>query len=230
LANWKSEIERAVSLGIDIREGIIALSRFFFNSEEYLEFKDPSDADYVIDLYQTFLNRMPGNDEINDWVGFLEQGLSRSVLLNYFVYSDEFSVYMVGIFGGEAGRPECNLVNDFYRGLLSRLPDSAGFNLYTDLMVAGMETSEQAVRDLSQSIASSFLNSAECGLRNLNNREFLEALYNGILRRGAMPEEFEYWLGYMDNDMTRDEVLDYFINSQEFQIRVQAVIDSMLYH
>ena len=94
-------------------------------------------------------------------------------------------------------------------------------------MTDGMETSEAAVRELSASIAASFLNSAECQLRNLNDREFLEALYNGILRRGAMIEEFEYWLGHMDAGMSRDEVLDYFINSQEFQIRVQAIIDSM---
>ena len=227
---WKSEIERIVSIGIDIKEGIIALSKFFFNAEEYVEVKNPSDEEYVTDLYQTFLNRLPGNEEINYWVALIEGGLSRNVILNFFVYSEEFGLYMTGILGAETGRPERNLVNDFYRGLLNRLPDSLGFGLYADLMAAGMETSEQAVWELSESIASSFLNSAECVLRNLDDHEFLEALYNGILRRGAMPEEFQYWLDLMDGGMVRDEVLDYFINSQEFQIRVQAIIDAMRYY
>ncbi|UCF94245.1 MAG: DUF4214 domain-containing protein, partial [Desulfobacterales bacterium] len=120
--------------------------------------------------------------------------------------------------------PECNLVNDCYRGLLDRLPDTDGFNRWVEMMRTAMAEGEGAVRELSHQIALGFLQSAEYALRRRSDREFLEDMYNGILRRGAQQAEFDAWLEYMQAGMTREEVLGYFTDSVEFQSRVQALI------
>ena len=58
LAFWISEIKRLIALGIDIKEGFIALGKIFLNSAEYQSFGRSNEA-YVTDLYWTFLHRAP---------------------------------------------------------------------------------------------------------------------------------------------------------------------------
>jgi hypothetical protein len=223
---WTAEVERVMALGMDVKEGFIAVGKFFFNSNEYL-LKYKTDAAFVVDLYQAFLNRTPGQSEVAYWAGYLAQGLSRNVILNCFAYAAEFRQYMDRIFGAGATRPEPNLVNDLYRGLLSRLPDTAGFNSYLALMRTAQCSGPQQVRDVSSQIALGFLRSAEYKLRNRTNAQFVEDLYTGILRRGAVPEEISYWVNFLDRGTyTREQELDYFTSSAEFQLRVQEVIEA----
>jgi hypothetical protein len=221
---WTAEIERIFSLGIDIKEGFIAAGKSFFNSAEYL-LMAKTNAAYVTDLYETFLQRVPAQAEIDYWVGYLTTGMSRNIALNYFVYSPEFNAYMTGIFGVSAARPENNLVNDFYRGILNRLPDTVGFNGYLGLMRTAQCTGAQQVRDLSNQIALGFIQSAEYGLRARTNSQYVEDLYDAILRRGALPAEVSYWVTFL-NAATREETLPFFTGSPEFQTRVQTVIDA----
>jgi hypothetical protein len=82
---------------------------------------------------------------------------------------------------------------------------------------------DQAVRNTTYQIALAFIQSAEYGLRARNNWEYVEDLYNGILRRGADAAGFLNWVTAL-NTMTREQVLQGFTNSPEFQFRVQEVI------
>lgn len=224
---WTAEIERIVSLDIDINEGFIAIGKSFFNSAEYLA-RGRTDAQYVADLYQSFLNRVPSQPEVNFWVAYLSGGANRNIVLNFFVFSPEFNTYMTGIFGVSVARPENNLVNDFYRGILSRTPDTVGFNYWLGLMRAAQcAGSAQQIRDLSYQIASFFVSSAEYVLRGRTNNQYVEDLYDGIMRRSAAPSEVNFWVGGLDSaTMTRDQALQFFTNSPEFQLRVQEVIDA----
>jgi hypothetical protein len=223
---WTAEVERVTALGMDVKEGFIAVGKFFFNSNEYL-LKQKTNAAFVIDLYQAFLNRNPGQSEVDYWAGYLTQGLSRNIILNCFAYCAEFSLYMDGIFGAGAKRPEPNLVNDFYRGLLNRLPETAGFNSYLALMRTAQCSGPQQVRDLSSQIALGFLRSPEYTLRNRTNAQFVEDLYNGILRRGAMADEINYWVNFLNSGTyNREQELNFFATSAEFQLRVQQVIEA----
>ncbi|UCF94424.1 MAG: DUF4214 domain-containing protein, partial [Desulfobacterales bacterium] len=224
---WVAEIDRIFSMGIDVKEGFIALAKFFFNSDEFL-IQNKSNVQYTTDLYEALLNREPDAAGFDFWVDQLNRGLSRNVLLNYFVYSEEFSLYMASIFGSAAGNPENNLVNDLYRGLQGRLPDTLGYNGWVELMRNAMSTGEQAVRELSHRIVLEFLESDEYILRNTSDREFLEDLYNGILRRGAQKEEFDGWIENINAGMSRKDVVQQFTNSDEFQLRVQAIIGRLL--
>jgi hypothetical protein len=177
-----------------LKEGFIALGKLFFNSEEYL-LKGTTDAEYIIDLYETFLGRTPLQGEVDAWAGELAGGLSRNLLLNYFIFSTEFILYMEGIFGDTAVRPEYNLVMDLYRGFLSRLPDDGGYNSWLALMQVAQCTGAQAVRDLTNQIGLDFIHSPEYEARNPEflpppdnliknpdfSSEFVTNLYDAVL-------------------------------------------------
>ncbi|UCF94029.1 MAG: DUF4214 domain-containing protein [Desulfobacterales bacterium] len=228
IAGWQADIVRTASLRIDVKEGFVALAKVFFTSTEYT-LQGKNDASYVTDLYQTFLNRTPASTEVDAWVAFLDQGLSRMVLFNSFAFSEEFMLHMANLFGEDQSLSECNLVNDLYRGLLGRLPDSDGLNGWVALMQAAVASGDDAVRQLVHEIAQGFLQSAEYQLQNKSDRGFLEDLYNGILRRGADTVEFDAWIEKMNQGLSREDVLEEFIKSAEFQLRVEAVLAGMSY-
>ncbi|MBI5676158.1 MAG: DUF4214 domain-containing protein [Nitrospirae bacterium] len=224
---WTSEIQRIDSDGIDIKEGFIALGKLFLNSTEYLNMGRTNNQ-YVVDLYETFLGRTPSQSEADYWAGELSGGLTRNILMNYFIFSAEFKQYMDGLFGDTSVRPEYNLVNDLYRGFLSRLPDDAGFNYWlAQMQTAQCNGDPQAIRDLTSQLALLFLNSQEYADRNTSNSECIEDYYNGILRRGADLAGYLYWLGELDGGTyTRAEMLQLYVDSVEFQARVQQVIEA----
>jgi hypothetical protein len=80
-----------------------------------------------------------------------------------------------------------------------------------------------AVRSLTYQIALAFIQSNEYTNRQRNNNQYVEDLYNGILKRGA--DLTGYWVTFLNNDTyNRVQMLSQFTNSPEFQTRVQAVI------
>jgi len=60
------------------------------------------------------------------------------------------------------------------------------------------------------------------------DREFLEELYDGMLRSIATREEFDAWLDKVERGFTWQQVLKDFTNSMEFHLRVQGIIDSVV--
>ncbi len=220
---WRSEITRIQSLGIDVREGYIALARFFLTSPEYLA-KNATPEAYVRDLYECFFNRVPASWESTYWTDYMAQGMSRDNVMNWFVYSPEFATYMTGILGSNPTRPENNLVNDLYSGFLNRLPDTAGFGTHLTVMRAAQASDAAAVRSTTLAIVLNFMSGPEYTLRARANAEFIEDCYNGILRRGALPSEIQGWVDFLTAGATRTEVLTGFVNSAEFQARGDQVI------
>ncbi|UCF94985.1 MAG: DUF4214 domain-containing protein [Desulfobacterales bacterium] len=225
VGGWRSEVDRIVTLGIDVKEVFIALGKLFFNSDEYtLQSKDNSA--YLTDLYQTFFDRLPDQGGFDFWKDLLDQGLARNVLFNFFAFSDEFRLFMEARLGVSSSSPENDLINDHYRGILNRMADTDGFNGWLEMMHDAQCGGAAAVRTLSLQITSGFLQGPEYALRGRDDVEFLEDLYNGILRRGATLEEFNGWIALMSQGMTREQVLQSFTDSPEFQLRVQEVIDA----
>jgi hypothetical protein len=124
-------------------------------------------------------------------------------------------------------RPENDLINDFYRGLLHRFPDIIRFNFWLIIMRNARCAGEQAVRNTSHQITLAFLLSQEYTWQERNDSEYVEDLYDAILRRGADPVGFSFWIGSLDNNTyNREQVLQFFTNSPEFQLRVQEVINA----
>jgi hypothetical protein len=120
------------------------------------------------------------------------------------------------------------MVNDFYRGILSRLPDTVGFNFWLGQMrTAQCAGSAQQIRDLAHQEALGFIQSAEYIAMGRTNSQYVEDLYDAILRRAAAPSEITYWLNILNGGMmTREQALQGFTDSNEFQTRVTVVIDA----
>ena len=71
-------------------------------------------------------------------------------------------------------------------------------------------TSPQAVEDLSYDLSLLFIQSDEYIGRKRNNVEYVEDLYNAILRRGADCDGFVAWVKNLDAGMSREEMLKLF--------------------
>ena len=222
---WSSEIERLIALGVDVQEGFITVAKQFFNSQEYLN-RGRSDWEYAGDLYQTFFERTPSQAERDFWIDQILQGVSRNTVMNAFVFSVEFNTYMAGIFGPRLARPENNLINDSYRGLLSRLPDNSGFNYWLGrVRTAQCGGNPAEIRNLAYQIVSLFLSLPEYANRNRDSAGYIEDLYDGIMRREGDPAGVNYWIDLLETGgKSQDEVLQDFTGSTEFQVRVDEVI------
>ena len=134
---------------------------------------------------------------------------------------------MEGVFGVSSVRPEYNLLNDLYRGLLSRIPDDGGYVSWLGQMQTAQCSGETAVRDLTSQIGLNFITSQEYLDKGRSNSEFLEDQYDAILKRAPDLPGHISWLGLLDSGtLTREALLQEFVNSAEFQGRVQEVIDA----
>lgn len=65
-------------------------------------------------------------------------------------------------------------------------------------------------------------------MRDKTDREFLEELYNDMLRTITTREEFDTWLDKVERGFTWQQVLKDFTSSMEFHLRVQGIIDSVV--
>jgi hypothetical protein len=222
---WANEAVRMVGLSADVNEVWYAMAASFFFSPEYLGLGRDNQG-YVTDLYNTFFNRPPDSSGLSFWTSQLDSGMPREVVLVSFMLSPEFTSFSQGIFGNTAARAEVNVVMDFYRGLLARLPDSGGFSFWVGQFRAAQCQDAGAVFAQARAISGSFADGAEYANRNRTNGQYVGDLYNSFLRRGGDPQGVQFWIQQLDTGaMSRDQVRDNFIASPEFNGRVQAIID-----
>ncbi len=223
-AFWNAEAGRVAGLGANLNETWYAMTQSFFSSAEYLAFGRDVPG-YVTDLYTTFFNRAPDLDGRDYWTGLIAQGLPREMVLLAFMFSPEFSAFTRGIFGDTAARAEVDTVVDFYRGILSRLPDSSGFAFWAGRFRSAQCLGAQQVYAEVESISSAFINSTEYFGRNRNAPDFVGDMYNSFLRRGGDLAGVQYWIGQLTSGArTRDDVRRAFISSPEFEARVARIV------
>ncbi len=221
---WEGEAARLSSLGIDINETWFVMAGSFFNSAEYTT-ADKSDTQFVTDLYNTFFNRAPDTRGLDHWTGQIQSGLPREIVLFSFMFSSEFRAFTQGIFGNTAARPEVDMVTDFYRGLLARLPDNAGFDFWLGQLRAAQCRGTGAVNLIVDQISRGFATSPEYDARGRSNAQYVADLYNAFLRRGGDLAGARFWIEELAaGRQTREQLRAAFLSSPEFQARVSAVI------
>jgi len=84
LNNWVTNLSSGTKSGADIAKG-------FIFSKEYDD-KNTDNVSFVSTLYQAFFGRLPDNEGFKIWIDKLNQGISRSEIIDGFLYSLEFSV------------------------------------------------------------------------------------------------------------------------------------------
>ncbi|HET9650925.1 MAG TPA: DUF4214 domain-containing protein, partial [Usitatibacter sp.] len=224
LAFWDSEAARLAALGADPREVYYVMANFFFNSPEYLA-ANKTDEQFVTDLYETFFNRAPDAGGLAFWTGQITAGTPRYVVLLFFMFSPEFQSFSTGIFGNAQARPEVNMVMDFFRGFLNRLPDTAAFNFWVGQLRTAQCQGANSVYNAVNVVSLLFLSSAEYTARARDNTQFVTDLYNAILRRGGEAPGVQFWVDQLNTAaQDRNSVRLQFILGPEFAARVNAVV------
>ncbi len=225
LEYWEGEAARVAALGANVNEAWYALAMTFFSSAEYGTF-NRTDAAFITDLYRTFFNREPDAAGLDYWSSQMAQGAPREVVLVEFMLSAEFRAFAQSIFGNTAARAEVDVVGDFYRGLLARLPDNSGFESWVAQFRAAQCSGGNAVNSRADAISASFVAGQEYAARLRDNSDFVADMYNAFLRRGGDLAGVRYWIGQLDSGArTRENVRQAFVQTPEFQRRVQAMID-----
>jgi hypothetical protein len=224
---WESEAARLTSLGVNINETWFVMAGYFYNSAEYLSY-NKNDTQFVTDLYNTFFNRAPDGGGLGYWVGQIQGGLPREVVLFSFMFSTEFRTFTQGIFGNTAARPEVDMVVDFFRGLLNRLPDTPSFNYWLGELRTAQCAGAGPVFTAVDQISAAFMFNPEYDGRGRTNTQFVTDMYYSFLRRGGDVGGVNYWINEINTGARfRNDVRYFgFLNSAEFGARVQAVIDA----
>ncbi len=223
-AYWEAEAARVQALGVSVNEAWFALAGSFYGSGEYAA-QGRDNAGYVTDMYNTFFNRAPDSAGLTYWAGLLASGMPREVVLASFMFSSEFATFTQAIFGAANTRKEIDTVVDFYRGILGRLPDDAGFAYWLQLFRTAQCQGAGAVGAQAESISSLYANSPEYGARNRSNAQFVGDMYNAFLRRGGDLAGVQYWIGQLDSGArSRENVRQNFVASPEFSARIDAVV------
>ena len=101
-----------------------------------------------------------------------------------------------------------DFVDRFYSTILGREADPAGLNNWVDRLYTGVRTGADVARG--------FVFSPEFGGRGTSNVEFVETLYTAFFDRPADATGLTNWSARLDGGMTRAQVLNGFIYSQEF--------------
>ena len=225
-AFWFNETTRVQQLGADINEVWFAMAIQFFGSVEYLNL-GRDNAGFVTDLYRTFFNRSPDSAGFNFWMSNLQGGMPREVLLAEFLFSAEFVNRSQSVFGAVVVRAERNVVTDFYRGLLGRVPDDSGFAFWVQQFRNAQcsPNPPAAVVVSAEAISSQFAFSPEAAARARTNAQFVGDLYDAFLRRGGDLAGVQFWINSLNGgSLTRDQVRQQFRASPEFGNRVNAVV------
>src|SRR6185503_15611958 len=216
---WESEAARVAGLGANVNETWYAMAITFFGSAEYANFARDN-TQYVTDLYNTFFNRAPDQGGLDFWLNNMAQGMPRESVLVSFLFSQEFANFTQAIFGNTAVRPEMDMTMDMYRGILQRLPDSAGYQFFLGQFQQAQCSGADAVRAEANSVSQQFFNSAEYSNLKRTNAQFMSDIYNAIMRRGPDVDGINFWIGQLDSGaQTREQVRQQFVQSPEFNNR-----------
>ena len=106
------------------------------------------------------------------------------------------------------------LMTHYYWNILGRGPDS-GLNYWVD-EIKSIESSGGNIKVGFISIAQTFFNFQEYLDRNRDDEEYVTDLYSTFFDRPPDQGGLDYWVDQLEQGMSRDEALDYFVHSPEF--------------
>ena len=191
----------------------------FIFSPEYLV-QNKTDEEFVNDLYTMFLGRPADQGGYDSWCELINQGWSREDVFAGFANSTEFnglcSGYGIsaGFYTNKYSLEQVNNINLFverlYKTCLSRLGDQGGQKDWVEGMLNGTYTGVEC--------AINFIKSDEYTNLGLSNEQYVENLYVGFMGRTFDEAGKTAWLELLRSGaMTRDQVLEGFANSVEFE-------------
>jgi hypothetical protein len=174
------------------------VTRGFFDSQEFQGAYAP-----LVRLYLTYFNRVPDYGGLTGWVGASTSGASLASISQSFASSPEFTLTYGPISNAQ-------FVTLCYQNVLSRAPDTAGFNHWLNQLSSGALTRGQVMLGFSESDEFKALS---------YNRVAATMAYVGLLRRSPESGGFASWLSGLNAGGSVTDMLGGFINSQEYRNR-----------
>lgn len=109
---------------------------------------------------------------------------------------------------GPGGYPVSEeFITQLYKSILGRNPDADGLEYWKNKMSTGSTAAD---------LVMGFFDSQEMKNRKLTNEQYLEYAYTAILGRAPEPSGKAYWLGELEEGVTRNCILAGFVESAEF--------------
>ena len=192
-------------------------ARFFLTSPEF-KGRGLSDEDFLKVLYSTFFDRNAADDPdgFNFWLNSLKT-VGKDTVVEGFINSPEWcdicATYGVrsGALTAKATKASKNataFATRLYTECLGREPEEGGLK-YWSLGLTNQElTGSQAAHE--------FFYCKEFNDHNFDNKELITRMYKTFMGRDPDDEGLNYWLTNMNNGMTKDQVFNSFVQSQEF--------------
>jgi len=203
---WLTRLENA-----DSSEAAGEIARGFFVSNEFKE-RQTADGDFLDIAYRSFFDREADSVGKQYWMDKLSSGVSRQEVINGFIASREF-VDLAASFGivspdnGSLSQIK-SFVQRFYIKVLNREPDTAGLDFWAAQLADGTKTAGN--------IARGFFDSSEFIDRKIADDEFLDIAYRAFFDREADSAGKQFWMDKLTSGVSRQEVVNGFIASQEF--------------
>ncbi|MBQ1171899.1 MAG: DUF4214 domain-containing protein [Lachnospiraceae bacterium] len=214
LSYWVNTLKSGEKTGAKVAEG-------FIESPEFAN-RNLSDERYVTVLYEIFMGREPDADGYRYWLELLSNGVSRTFVANQFCTSAEFVQICknCGITAGSMDLKEnrdrnvglTGFVARQYTKALGRAFDVEGINYWTGEILDGRYSIIDVCTD-------GFFHSKEFQNKNLSDEEYIKVLYRTFFDREYDEEGLQYWVSQLHTgNMTRNQILNDFALSKEFQI------------
>lgn len=170
----------------------------FFQSPEFQQTGAP-----VARLYFAYFLRIPDHGGLMYWMGRFRGGSSLDAISNEFAGSPEFAATYGSLDNGQ-------FVDRVYRNVLGRAPEAEGLAFWTGQLDSGARDRGQVMTGFSES---------EEYRAAIANEVYVTMMYAGMLRRGAEPAGFAFWVDYLDRGNSGLALIDGFLSSQEYRNR-----------
>lgn len=170
----------------------------FFQSPEFQQSGAP-----VARLYFAYFLRIPDYAGLMYWMGQFRGGNALDTISNEFAKSPEFAGTYGALDNGQ-------FVDRVYRNVLGRPPEAAGLAFWTAQLDSGARNRGQVMTGFSES---------DEYRAAIANEIYVTMMYAGMLRRGAEPAGFAFWVDYLDRGNSGLALIDGFLGSQEYRNR-----------
>ena len=215
LKYWADRLESMTDDGANMAYG-------FVTSPEFKARKLSKD-DFIETMYQTFFGRPSDEGGKAYWMNQMNSGATEEMVLAGFVKSKEFDDLCTnaGIERGlilEDGTPVNAGIYQFVKRQYTCCLQRDGERDGMDYWAKRIATKEVTAIDT----AKEFFFSAEFEAKGLNDKQYVERLYETFLGRPFDEVGYAYWNDKMAKGETRKEVLDEFAASEEFQRILQS--------
>lgn len=177
-----------------------------------------SEEEFIDVLYRTFFNRESDAAGKAFWLEELDKGATRNTIVNGFIESTEWC-NLCAVYGVRSGAevfkatvPSQSAVRfaaRIYDDCLQREPEDGGL-LFWSLQLTNYEVSGSGSMKY-------FFTSEEFTSKELSDEEFIERVYRAYMGRESDLTGLVYWVNVLKKGTSREEVLDQFAGSKEFE-------------